>query len=154
MLFRAPKRYRHFWPIAGRRRVDTSGVPMSMAGETWVSLVLEDKDTEEERLEEDLRYLLDEVAQLGGAEVGRPQVGPAPAGARGGAGVELGAALIALGSSGATLPMLVALVRDWLGRRESGTIHLKIGSDEIRLDHVPTETQRDALAEFLDRHRD
>jgi hypothetical protein len=126
---------------------------MPTADETLVTLVLEDEDTDRERLEEDLRYLLDELGQLHGAEVVRPDAEPPPAGTRGGTGVQLGAALVALGSSGAALPMLVALVRDWLGRRNAGTIHLKIGSDEVRMDHVPSQTQREVLAEFLERHR-
>src|SRR5690348_16411230 len=114
---------------------------MSTADRTRVTLVLEDEDTDREQLEEDMRYLVDELAQLSGAEVARPEATPPPAGARGSTGVQLGAALVALGSSGATLPMLVALVRDWLGRRNAGTIHLKIGSDEVRMDHVPSQTQ-------------
>jgi hypothetical protein len=118
-----------------------------------VRLDLSDVDTDPERLEEDFRDLLDELAQLESAEVDRPEEDEAPDGVRGWGGVELGAALIALGSSGATLPMLVALLRDWLDRRGSGTIHLKIGSDEVRMDHVPTQTQREVLAEFLERHR-
>ncbi|OLE25489.1 MAG: hypothetical protein AUG44_15920 [Actinobacteria bacterium 13_1_20CM_3_71_11] len=126
---------------------------MSTAPETWVRLDLSDVDTDPERLEEDFRDLLDELAQLNGTEVDRPEEDDAPDGARSWGGVELGAALIALGSSGATLPMLVGLLRDWLGRRGSGTIHLKLGSDEVRMDHVPTETQREVLAEFLRRHR-
>jgi hypothetical protein len=127
---------------------------MSMARDTRVTLVLEDGDVDPEQLEEDLRFLLDEVGQLAGAEVDRPGAGPAPGGTRGVEGVQLGAALVALGSSGATLPMLVALVRDWLGRRGSGTVHLKIGSDEVRMDRVPSQVQREVLAEFLERHRD
>jgi hypothetical protein len=118
-----------------------------------VRLDLSDVDTDPERLEEDFRDLLDELAQLDDAEVDRPVEDEVPDGVRSWGGVELGAALIALGSSGATLPMLVALLRDWLDRRGSGTIHLKIGSDEVRMDHVPTQTQREVLAEFLQRHR-
>jgi hypothetical protein len=137
------------------RRADTfEEIGMSTADETRVSLVLEDDETDDERLEDDFRYLLDEVAQLDGADVDRPTADPAPAGTRGGEGVQLAAALIALGGSGATLPVLVGVVRDWLGRRGSGTIHLKIGSDELSMDHVPTQTQREILAEFLERHRD
>src|SRR4051812_20994183 len=126
---------------------------MSTAHETRVAILLADDDTDQERLDEDFRYLLDEVVQLDGADVDLPDAGPAPSGTRGGAGVQLGAALIALGGSGATLPVLVGLLRDWLARRGSGTIHLKIGSDEVQMDHVPTQTQREILTQFLDRHR-
>jgi hypothetical protein len=121
--------------------------------ETLVTLVLEEEGADLEQLEEELRYLLDEVAQLEGATVDRLDAAPAPPGTRGGAGTELGTALIALGSGGAILPVLVALLRDWLGRRASGSIRLKIGSDEVTMDHVPGSLQRQVLEEFLDRHR-
>src|SRR4051812_34703137 len=76
---------------------------MSTVDRTRVRLVLEDAEADPELLETDLGYLLDEVAQLHGVEVDRVEV-EAPPDARGGTGVEVGAALIALGSSGATLP--------------------------------------------------
>jgi hypothetical protein len=126
---------------------------MSAPDEMLVTLVLEEENTDLEQLEEELRYLLDEVAQLEGTKVDRVDAAPAPPGTRGGAGVELGTALIALGGSGAALPVLVALLRDWLGRRASGSIRLKIGSDEVTMDHVPSSLQRQVLKEFLDRHR-
>ena len=121
--------------------------------DSWVTLELDEAGADPERLEEDLRYLLDEVAQLPGTEVHRPDAGPAPPGTRGSAGIELATAVVALGGSGAALPMLVGLVRDWLGRRASGSVRLKIGSDEIELSHASDSLQRQALAEFVDRHR-
>jgi hypothetical protein len=117
-------------------------------------LVLDDHDADPERIEEDLRSLLDDVAELDGVEVDRVDTGPLPPGVRSGGAVEVGAALIALGGGGAVLPMLVGLLRDWLGRRSSGSIRLKIGSDEVEMDQVPTEVQREVLRDFLDRHRD
>ena len=64
-----------------------------------------------------------------------------------------GALLIALGGSGATLPVLVGLVRDWLTRRGSGSVRLKIGSDEVELTHASSATQQRVLDEFLSRHQ-
>ena len=61
--------------------------------------------------------------------------------------------LVALGSSGATLPVLIGLVQDWLERRGSGTVRLKIGSDELELTHVSSEQQRQVLDGFLSRHQ-
>ena len=118
-----------------------------------VRLVLAAQDGDEERTEEDLRYLLDELDQAGAVNIERESVGPAPPGTRG-AGVDAaGALLIALGGSGATLPVLVGLVRDWLGRRGSGTVRLKIGSDEVELTHASSAMQQRALDEFLSRHQ-
>lgn len=125
---------------------------MSIVDGTRVTLVLEDDGASPERVDEDIRYLLEEVAQLDGVAVDRMVEDAAPSGTRGG-GAELNALLVALGGSGAVLPMLVALLNDWLGRRRGGTIHLKIGSDEVRLDHVSSQAQREVLEQFLQRHR-
>jgi hypothetical protein len=64
-----------------------------------------------------------------------------------------GALLIALGGSGATLPVLVGLVRDWLTRRGSGSVRLKIGDDELEVAHASSAMQQRALDEFLSRHQ-
>jgi hypothetical protein len=126
-----------------------------MLGETiQVGLVLGAEDEDYERAEEDLQYLLHDLVQIDGARVERESVGPAPPGTRG-AGVDAaGALLIALGGSGATLPVLVGLVRDWLTRRGSGSVRLKIGDDEVELTHASTGMQQRALAEFLSRHQE
>jgi len=118
-----------------------------------VRLVLDTEDGDQERSEEDLQYLLDELAQIDVASIEREPVGPAPPGTRG-AGVDAaGALLIALGGSGATLPVLVGLVRDWLTRRGSGVVRLKIGSDEVELTHASSVIQQQVLDEFLSRHQ-
>ena len=117
-----------------------------------VRLVLDGQDEDRERAEDDLQYLLEDLGQIGVAGIVRQSGTPPPEGARG-VGVETaGAVLVALGSSGATLPVLVALVRDWLMRRGSGTVRLKIGSDEIEVTHASSDVQERALDEFLRRH--
>lgn len=116
-----------------------------------VRLILETVGQDQEHTEEDLQYLFDELQQLDGVTAGR-EVVPAPPGTRG-AGTDAGAVLLALGSSGATLPVLVALLRDWLARRGSGVVRLKIGSDEVELTRVPSAIQQQALDEFLRRHQ-
>jgi hypothetical protein len=118
-----------------------------------VRLVLAAQDGDEERTEEELHYLLDELDQVGAASIEREQTGAAPPGTRGAGVNAAGALLIALGGSGATLPVLVALVRDWLTRRGSGTVRLKIGSDEVELTNASSAMQQRALDEFLSRHQ-
>jgi Effector Associated Constant Component 1 len=123
------------------------------ADENQVRLILDSEDGDQERTEEDLQYLLGELAQIDVASIERESVGPAPPGTRG-AGVDAaGALLIALGGSGATLPVLVGLVRDWLTRRGSGSVRLKIGDDELEVTHASTAMQQRALDEFLSRHQ-
>ncbi len=119
-----------------------------------VRLVLDTEDGDPERSEEDLQYLLDELAQIDIASIERESAGPAPPGTRG-AGVDAASALlIALGGSGATLPVLVELIRDWLTRRGSGAVRLKIGSDEVELTHASSAMQQRVLDEFLSRHQE
>jgi hypothetical protein len=43
-------------------------------------------------------------------------------------------------------------VQDWLNRRRSGTIRIKIGDDEIELTASSDEMRQRALEEFLRRH--
>ena len=119
-----------------------------------VRLVLDTEDGDPERSEEDLQYLLDELAQIDIASIERESTGPAPPGTRG-AGVDAaGALLIALGGSGATLPVLVELIRDWLTRRGSGAVRLKIGEDEVELTHASSAMQQRVLDEFLSHHQE
>jgi Effector Associated Constant Component 1 len=119
-----------------------------------VKLVLDAQDGDEERTEEDLRYLLDELVQTDAVSIGREPSGQAPPGAKGPSADVAGTLLIALGGSGATLPVLVGLVRDWLNRRGSGTVRLKIGSDEVELTRASSAMQQQVLDEFLGRHQE
>jgi len=123
------------------------------ADENQVRLILDSEDGDQERTEEDLQYLLGELAQIDVAGIERESAGPAPPGTRG-AGVDTASALlIALGGSGATLPVLVGLVRDWLTRRGSGSVRLKIGDDELVVTQASSAMQQRALDEFLSRHQ-
>ena len=117
-----------------------------------VRLMLDGPGEDRERAEDDLQYLREDLAEIGVAGIERESGGPAPEGVRGVGMDTAGVLLIALGSSGATLPMLVGLVRDWLVRRGSGTVRLKIGSDEIEVTHTSNAVQQRALDEFLRRH--
>ncbi|MGW4979223.1 effector-associated constant component EACC1 [Streptomyces mirabilis] len=117
-----------------------------------VELVLDTGDGDLEQTEEELQYLLAELSELELPSIDRVTRAPAPAGTRGGDAIEVGALLIGLGGSGALLPVLLGLVQDWLSRRQSGNIRMKIGDDELELTAASDEMQRRALEEFLRRH--
>lgn len=108
-------------------------------------------DDDEEYVEAQLRYLLEELSEAGVADVERSLV-DAPPGTRTGGAVEVGALLIGLGGTGATLPVLIGLLRDWLSRRSSGTLRLKIGEDELELTGADEAMRQRALEDFLQRH--
>ena len=120
----------------------------------WVRLVIDPHGEDKEHIEEDLQFLLDELSQIDAESIERESADPAPTGTRGDALNAAGVLLIALGSSGATLPVLVGLVRDWLSRRGSGAVRLKVGSDEVELTHVSDATQKRVLEDFLSRHNE
>ncbi|MEU1130229.1 hypothetical protein ABZ383_10235 [Streptomyces sp. NPDC005900] len=115
--------------------------------------MLDTGDDDREYSEEHLQYLLAELSQLDLTSIDRVLLPvPPPPGTRSSGAVELGALVIGLGGSGALLPVLVGLVRDWLDRRRSGTIRIKIGDDEIELATASDEMRQRALEEFLRRH--
>jgi membrane-associated two-gene conflict system component 1 (EACC1) len=118
-----------------------------------VELVLDTGDDDPEYVEEQLQYLLAELSQLDLASIDRA-LSPLPPqpGTRSSGALELGALVIGLGSSGALLPVLVSCVQDWLNRRRSGTIRIKIGDDEIELTASSDEMRQRALEDFLRRH--
>lgn len=105
-----------------------------------------------EQAEQDLRFLRMELDDIDHEGVETAVTGPAPAGARSGGSVGTGALLVALGSSGAALPALIALIKDWLGRRRAGTIKVTIGSDSVEMSGFLTAEQQRALDAFLRRH--
>jgi hypothetical protein len=51
------------------------------------------------------------------------------------------------------VPLLIAILRDWLGRRSSGQrVRLTIGADSIELEGASADEQRDLVEAFLRRH--
>ncbi|MCX5000345.1 effector-associated constant component EACC1 [Streptomyces longwoodensis] len=119
-----------------------------------VVLVLDTGDGDEEHAEEQLQHLIAELSELDLDSIDRVTQGPPPPGSRSTEAVQLGALILALGGSGALLLVLAAVVQDWLNRRRSGSVRLKIGEDEIEPTGASDEVQRRALEAFLRRHGD
>ncbi|WP_435220636.1 effector-associated constant component EACC1 [Streptomyces sp. Tue6028] len=116
-----------------------------------VALVLDTGDDDHEYVEEQLQHLIAELSELDLDSIDRVAQGPPPPGTRSTEAIQLGALLLGLGGSGALLPVLTTLVQDWLNRRRSGSIRMKIG-DEIELTGASDAAQQRALEEFLRRH--
>ncbi|PTH90329.1 hypothetical protein C9J60_05060 [Streptomyces sp. A244] len=117
-------------------------------------LVLDTGDGDEDYAEEQLQHLIAELSELDLDSLDRVTRGPPPPGSRSTEAVQLGALILGLGGSGALLPALAAGVQDWLNRRRSGSVRLKIGEDEIELTGMGNEMGQRALEEFLRRHGD
>ena len=90
------------------------------------------EDATAEELDEAARLLRGELADAGLGEVALADGGPAPEGTRAGGGFLAGALTLDLlpGAVGG----LMALVRDWTGRRPGRTLRLAYGTGEGRLE--------------------
>lgn len=107
-------------------------------------------DAEEaERLSRQLRA---ELRELDVAEVEPVAAGPAPAGAKGDA-ASIGEWLLTLSAGGGVFSTVVALLRDWLGRRGgSHRIALTIGGDSIELSAASDAERAELVEAFVRRH--
>jgi hypothetical protein len=113
----------------------------------WVEVVLVDRDPEV--ADRGIRQLRRE---LQGEFATRDVVTVAPEGSKGDAAA-VGAVAVALGGAGGMVPLLIAVLRDWLGRRSSGQrVKLTVGDESIEVDAASAEEQRALVEAFLRRH--
>nr|WP_272954827.1 hypothetical protein [Kribbella shirazensis] len=113
----------------------------------WVDVVLVDGDPEV--ADRGIRQLRRE---LQGEFETRDVLAAAPAGAKGDAAA-VGAVAVALGGAGGMVPLLISILRDWLGRRTSGQrVKLTVGADSIEVEAASAEEQRELIEAFLRRH--
>jgi len=118
-----------------------------------VELVVDEGSPDHDRVEQDTEYLLAELSQLelDHVKARSADVTP-PGGVRGIGAVEVGSVLVALAGTRSALGALLHFVQDWVARRQSGTIKIKIDDDELELTFASRASQRRALEAFLDRH--
>ncbi|MEV6014501.1 MULTISPECIES: hypothetical protein [unclassified Streptomyces] len=101
--------------------------------------------------EDAVSLLAEELSLLELSFVRHPSGGPAPGGTRAGETVVLTTLLVGA-TSAPTLRAVLALVQDWLARRNSGSIDVTIGGEELHLTSVSRADQRRAVELFADRH--
>ncbi len=117
-----------------------------------VKLVVDEGSLDHDRLEQDVEYLLAELSQLEPDHMRVRSADVAPPGVRGIGAVEIGSVLVALAGTRSALGSLLHFAQDWIARRQSGTIKIKIDDDELELTFASRASQRKALEAFLDRH--
>ncbi|OIJ68136.1 hypothetical protein [Streptomyces mangrovisoli] len=93
--------------------------------------------------------LTEELAGLAVHRVTPLPAGPAPAGTRSAEAWETAALVITLRAAPTLVRSLVALLQDWLRRRNSGSIELKLGAHELRLTSTGRAAQREAIEGFF-----
>ncbi|MET7984944.1 hypothetical protein [Streptomyces sp. NPDC005281] len=108
-------------------------------------------EADPEGAEDSMSLLAEELSLLDLSHVRQPTDGPAPDGTRAGQAVICTTLLVGT-TSAATLRALVALVQDWLARRNSGSIDMTIDGEELRLTSVSRADQRRAVELFVARH--
>ena len=94
---------------------------------------------------EEIAYLVAELDALALHSVAPVPAGPAPEGTRAGEAWEAGAVLVTMGASPLVLRSLVHVLEDWLARRNSGSIEMKLGDTELRMASVGRAEQRKAI---------
>ncbi|WP_333777151.1 hypothetical protein [Streptomyces sp. IBSBF 3136] len=90
--------------------------------------------------------------ELGGLELHRVAplpAGSAPVGTRSAEVWETAALVITLRTAPTLVRSLVGLLQDWLRRRNSGSIEMKLGTHELRLTSTGRAEQREAIQGFF-----
>jgi len=101
--------------------------------------------------------LLEELAGLALHRVTPLPAGPAPVGTRSVEAWEAAVLVITLRAAPTLVRSLVGLLQDWLRRRNSGSIEMKLGEHELRLTSAGRAEQREAIERFftsVERDRD
>ncbi|MEV8376596.1 hypothetical protein AB0P21_27880 [Kribbella sp. NPDC056861] len=119
----------------------------------WFEIVvLADDELDAERVDRLARQLRRELAEREFDT--RAVTGEAPGTSKGDAAA-VGAIAVALVGAGGMIPTLIAVLRDWLGRRSGPErISLKFGEDSIELDRPSFDEREQLLRAFLAKHTD
>ncbi|PYC75791.1 hypothetical protein C7C46_23655 [Streptomyces tateyamensis] len=112
-----------------------------------LELILSDPNGADDA-QRDMEFLREELGHLALDQIGFRPGGAPPSGTRSGDVVDY--ASLVIGVAGApALKSLILLAQDWLARRNSGTIDLKVGDHELHLTSVSRSDQRRAIEAFV-----
>ncbi len=120
---------------------------------TTMQVLLSDEKSTVGRLDELAHHLRRELLLLDVRDVVPLRTGKAPPGARGIDAAAIGALLVSLGQSTASLATIIEAIRSWRTRsRERPTIKLVIDGDVLEISETSSEQAARAFALFADRH--
>lgn len=106
-----------------------------------------------ESLLPELDGLREDLLQLDVEDVGRPNVGPPPPGARSSALEQVNALLVTLTTAPALLYQVVTVIEQWRGRTSGGpsrTVVLRLGDRHLEISGGNLEQQRLLTAAWLE----
>jgi hypothetical protein len=115
--------------------------------------VIED-EADAQRVEELARVLQQELLELDVDDVEQLRGGPVPPGARAIDVAAVGALLVTLGQSVASLKTVLSAVRSWLSRSAGSqrTVKIEMGGDVLELTAVGAAEQQRLIELFVNRH--
>lgn len=122
--------------------------------ENTLRILLTDQDAEVEDVAELTGYLRQELLDLDVDDVTALPGGEVPPGARAVDVAQVGALLVALGSSANALSQVMTVVRSWLGRHHATrpSLHLQLGDDVLEVSEATDDQVAEAFKVFVQRH--
>ncbi|MBR8638369.1 hypothetical protein KEF29_01275 [Streptomyces tuirus] len=117
-------------------------------------ILLSEEEADAERVAELTGYLREELLDIEVDDVTALPAEEAPPGARAVDVAQVGALLVALGSSATALNQVVTVVRSWLGRcRDTRpSLHLEMEGDVLEVSQATDEQVEEAFKTFVRRH--
>lgn len=122
--------------------------------EKQLLILLSEEEAEPERVAELTGYLREELLELDVDDVTAVPGGEVPPGARAVDIAQIGALMVALGSSATALNQVVTVVRSWLGRFHDTrpSLRLELDGDVIEVSEATDDQVREAFGMFVRRH--
>jgi len=113
-----------------------------------------DADADAEEADRLGRQLRRELRSLDVDDVAPAGAGAAPAGSKGADAPFVTELLVTLSASGGVFAMVVATVKDWVGRRSgAGKVSLTIDGDTLELDGATAAEREELIDTFVRRHQ-
>ncbi|MFI0968210.1 hypothetical protein ACH4S8_43745 [Streptomyces sp. NPDC021080] len=122
--------------------------------ENELRILLAEEDAEAERVAELTGYLREELLDLDVDDVTALPGGEVPPGARAVDVTQIGALLVALGSSATALNQVMTAIRSWLGRHHDTrpSVRLQMGDDVLEVSGATDDQITEAFRTFVQRH--
>ncbi|WP_039934231.1 hypothetical protein [Streptomyces viridochromogenes] len=119
-----------------------------------MTILLSEEEADAERVAELTGYLREELLDVEVDDVSALPAGEVPPGARAVDVTQVGALLVALGSSATALNQVVTVIRSWLGRAHDTrpSLHLEMDGDVLEVSEATDEQVEDAFKAFVQRH--
>lgn len=117
-----------------------------------VELLVDPDGRDTQQTSEDTILLGEQLRQLDLESVQALATDDLPQNARAVDAFDAGSLMVVAAGSRLILKSLFGLIQDWLARRQSGAVKIKIDDDELTLTYASKSAQKQALDAFISRH--